>query len=590
VAKPLGKAGYDNFRDQIGAFLGGLNDKFEGNYNGLSVTGRQKIADKFWPELTEIGNRMISKKPADLRWILENETVGAVEGEELGKFFRFAIEVAKIDNHLKTGVSDISKPLAVIVKGNPKYIDNNPLADTFYADVKQRLEAKGYRVEFDAGEDFTEPDQTAMLVVGHSRGASRLKYANPKATTFELVTENKYGTDADHYKLSSADLKSLSTVKLPPKSVKLHQFSSTVKPAEDFLAKGMYHLSEKPLASLTMSPRVPDNYLTQKGFEDGTTPRVSFAESVDGAIRGLSMKLSGKELHVYVPVGKYSRLTPTIAQVPDSKVTSEQWVTSDVRVKLLGKIKVVSPKDTPAGAYTLSDGTVHELYDANWYPISENALLAKADADPFIRGYFSKRKDTLQVIGDDQGLISVEDVTTASGKWKKVSGVWLDESARGKGLADAAINQVVGNAKSFALIEPDNIASQALFKRLGYRQTGVRGPGLGEPSSTTYQFWERAARDVSLENKLDNYYTALALEQDASSSGAQIIALTTKNKQLAEMSNVVPTMQKRRLYDEIAAATFHDPRFKVLNEKLGLSEKDLRKAAKAQNMVKSCHV
>ena len=79
-------------------------------------------------------------------------------------------------------------------------------------------------------------------------------------------------------------------------------------------------------------------------------------------------------------------------------------------------------------------------------------------------------------------------------------------------------------------------------------------------------------------NKLGGYRTAFAVEQDASSSGAQIIALTTRNKQLAEMSNVVLTDQKRRLYDEIAAATFDDPRFIKLNQKLGLTEKDLRKA------------
>jgi SPP1 gp7 family putative phage head morphogenesis protein len=84
---------------------------------------------------------------------------------------------------------------------------------------------------------------------------------------------------------------------------------------------------------------------------------------------------------------------------------------------------------------------------------------------------------------------------------------------------------------------------------------------------------------------LRDYDIALALEQDASSSGAQIIALTTKNKQLAELSNVIPTTQKKRLYDEIAGATYNDPRFRALNEKLGLTEKDLRKAAKAQNMV-----
>jgi hypothetical protein len=81
--------------------------------------------------------------------------------------------------------------------------------------------------------------------------------------------------------------------------------------------------------------------------------------------------------------------------------------------------------------------------------------------------------------------------------------------------------------------------------------------------------------------RLASYKTALALEQDASSSGAQIIALTTRNRQLAELSNVVPTNQKQRLYDEIAAATFNDPRFIELNKRLNLTEKDLRKAAKA---------
>lgn len=90
---------------------------------------------------------------------------------------------------------------------------------------------------------------------------------------------------------------------------------------------------------------------------------------------------------------------------------------------------------------------------------------------------------------------------------------------------------------------------------------------------------------AGIATKLRGYKTAMALEQDASSSGAQIIALTTKNKQLAQLSNVVPTTQKQRLYDEIAAATFNDPRFRKLNERFGLTEKDLRKAAKAQNMV-----
>ena len=110
----------------------------------------------------------------------------------------------------------------------------------------------------------------------------------------------------------------------------------------------------------------------------------------------------------------------------------------------------------------------------------------------------------------------------------------------------------------------------------------------GEDIGKFYRFAMETAKidnflkgDYSDLSKLADYKTSLALEQDASSSGAQIIALTTRNKQLAELSNVVPTNQKRRLYDEIAYSTFNDPRFIVLNEKLGLSEKDLRKAAKA---------
>ena len=100
VAKNLTKEGYDNLQDQIGAFLGGLDDVFEGRYNSLSITGRQKIAEKWRPELVTLGNQMLRAKPADLRAILENEMVARVDGEDMGKFFRFAMEAAKIDNYL----------------------------------------------------------------------------------------------------------------------------------------------------------------------------------------------------------------------------------------------------------------------------------------------------------------------------------------------------------------------------------------------------------------------------------------------------------------------------------------------------------
>jgi SPP1 gp7 family putative phage head morphogenesis protein len=108
----------------------------------------------------------------------------------------------------------------------------------------------------------------------------------------------------------------------------------------------------------------------------------------------------------------------------------------------------------------------------------------------------------------------------------------------------------------------------------------------GEELGKVMRYALELARIDAHKGPLDKYMISLALEQDASSSGAQIIALTTRNKQLAELSNVVPTNQKRRLYDVIAKATFDDPRFKRLNERLGLNEKDLRKSAKNFAMVK----
>ncbi len=109
-------------------------------------------------------------------------------------------------------------------------------------------------------------------------------------------------------------------------------------------------------------------------------------------------------------------------------------------------------------------------------------LLKKADADPFINGYMGDRKHSLKIIGNTEGLLSIEDFNGV----KKVSAVYIVPESRGKGLAGRAINTYVGNAKSFAFIDPMNIASQLLFKNLGYIQTGSR-----PKDGIEYQLWER---------------------------------------------------------------------------------------------------
>jgi SPP1 gp7 family putative phage head morphogenesis protein len=105
----IGTEGYGAFKDQIGSFLGGLSDYFEDKFDSLTFQGRQQIADKWRAQMTSIGHAMMRGRPADIRYLLENELVQHVDGEELGKFLRFAIEVAKIDDFLKGDYSDLTK-------------------------------------------------------------------------------------------------------------------------------------------------------------------------------------------------------------------------------------------------------------------------------------------------------------------------------------------------------------------------------------------------------------------------------------------------------------------------------------------------
>jgi len=92
--------------------------------------------------------------------------------------------------------------------------------------------------------------------------------------------------------------------------------------------------------------------------------------------------------------------------------------------------------------------------------------------------------------------------------------------------------------------------------------------------------------DFTNMSKLASYRTKLPVEIDASASGAQIIALSTRNKDLGYESNVVATPKKNRLYDTMAMDTVSDPRFQRINELVDdITWEDLSKAAKAQNMV-----
>lgn len=65
---------------------------------------------------------------------------------------------------------------AIIVKGNPKYI-NNDIAEAYYEEIKKFLLDNGATsVEFNSGKAYTIPDVHADLYVAHSRGCDRKEH------------------------------------------------------------------------------------------------------------------------------------------------------------------------------------------------------------------------------------------------------------------------------------------------------------------------------------------------------------------------------------------------------------------------------
>lgn len=69
--------------------------------------------------------------------------------------------------------------IAVLIKGNPKFIHND-VARSYYNEIEDFLKSLGFKVEVNAGADYTRPRQDAALYIGHSRGAGRYEFMDSK--------------------------------------------------------------------------------------------------------------------------------------------------------------------------------------------------------------------------------------------------------------------------------------------------------------------------------------------------------------------------------------------------------------------------
>lgn len=168
----------------------------------------------------------------------------------------------------------------------------------------------------------------------------------------------------------------------------------------------------------SMVPRIPDNYMTRHGYEDSKTPRVCFAPSINSCLMALSQKCTGMEFYVYIPDGNYDIYHPSVSQVPDVNITGEVWIKSKVRVKKIGKIKVIGDKGLDGHPYRYGNKTA-ELYDWDWKWIEKYSGFDNY----FHEGYVMNEKDIYYNKDKfDSGEINLCFITGHSGSGKSTMG------------------------------------------------------------------------------------------------------------------------------------------------------------------------
>ena len=174
-------------------------------------------------------------------------------------------------------------------------------------------------------------------------------------------------------------------------------------------SNNLFFLSQDNMNNKTLTPRVPQNFLTKNGYEENETPRVCFSTSVDKCLIALSMNCKDKEFYVHVPVGNYETYTPSVKEVPDRNITGEVWIEKPVKIVCVGKIKVTGDDGKPGKKYTYGDNKSAELYGWNYEWIEKYNVNESVVNEGFFNNkvYYVSDKDNLTKLKCKYELIRV---------------------------------------------------------------------------------------------------------------------------------------------------------------------------------------
>lgn len=131
----------------------------------------------------------------------------------------------------------------------------------------------------------------------------------------------------------------------------------------------IYHISKDNLNGKVLHPRIPHNRLTEQDLEENKTARICFCPSIDRCLMAMSDNLKDKEFYVHIPKEKTKYDDVSKRQVADSGVTKEKWVTCDVELVCIGKIKVIEAKNRKYG---------YDFRDVNKEKVKKSEMNPKA--------------------------------------------------------------------------------------------------------------------------------------------------------------------------------------------------------------------